>query len=327
MSAARGSRECIKTVAFLLAFFAVIGYGFFLTFKESSFSSQDYVIVAPTDDVNRISNTLVERHICDNASFAKFVLKILTFGGIIVKVGEYELPDNVSVWGAIHIMATGKSVLHKFCIPEGFPVVRVLRKLRENKFLQGDITKIPEEGSLMPDTYCFTYPMTRQKIVDMAQASMRRFLEEEWKNRSPLCTLKSPQEVLTLASIVEKETTIMHDVIAGMYFNRLKINMKLQACPTAIYALVHGEKFARRLTYDELKTDDPYNTYVHEGLPPTPIANPGRKSILGVLHPKESPWLFMYYDKSMSKPVFAKDYAEHRKNIARIRQIPLSKIR
>lgn len=330
------ARFCVKGFVFgifvgVCAF--VSYYGCCVAKPSSYFPEKDSFIILDhperTSEVIRIFvKNRITSEIGDDQLIAKAVIKIARVLGYKLKFGEYSLPERVSLWNAIKILSTSERVLHKITIPEGFSVYRVLERINNNKFLLGEVVNSPEEGSLMPDTYCFRYPTQKQEIIEWAQKAMAKFIEQEWPKRSENCFLKTPHEVLTLASIVEKESNIDLNTIAGMYLNRLKINMKLQACPTAIYALVKGRRFPRGLTYKDLKYDNPYNTYVYKGLPPGPISNPSRKSILAVLHPKKSEWLFLFYDgKLMSKPLYSKTYLEHRKNIAQIRKLHLSKIK
>lgn len=317
-------------LGFLIGAGLLASYGIYCVNKNSNYRPEkdSYLILDQPENLSAVSKVFIENHISSevwNSFFiTKAVIKLGRLLGYRLNFGEYQIPAKVSLWGAIRILSVKRPVIHKVCIPEGFSVHRVLERLNNDKFLRGEIIKIPKEGSLMPDTYCFKYPTTKQEIIDQAQKAMSDFIEKEWKNKSGNCFLKTPQEVLTLASIIEKESSIELDVIAGMYLNRLKINMKLQADPTTIYAMVKGQRFPRSLTYKDLKFDDPYNTYVYKGLPPGPISNPGRKSILAVLHPKKSDWLFLYYDGSfMDKPVFSKTYQEHRRNINRIKRARL----
>ena len=312
---------------FLILLVSFCSYFSYHATKRSEFSGNEDLIIDYPRNPNSVANAFIDKKISNNIFVTKFIIKVCNKFGYKLKFGEYHLPERVSLFDAIKIISFGKQVVHKFCIPEGLSTFQVLEKLNNNKFLKGNIEKIPDEGSLLPDTYCFKYPATKQDIINQAQKAMDDFVNTEWEQKSSECFLKSPKEVLILASIVEKETYIQHDVVAGMYLNRVKKKMKLQSCPTAIYALVKGQKFSRKLLYSDLKNQDPYNTYVHEGLPPSPITNPGKKSILGVLHPKKSEWLFMYFDSTISGPAFAKTYQDHRKNIAKIRKINLAKVK
>ena len=331
------TRRCLGgfAIGFLVGAGLLASYGVYCVNKKSRYSPFDvgrYLILDQPENLSVTSKLFIRKNISseihNNFFLTKLVIKFGELLGYKLKFGEYEIPKGVSLWKAIKMLSSKKPVVHKVCIPEGFSVHRTLERLNDNKFLQGEIENIPEEGSLMPDTYCFRYPTTKQEIIDQAQKAMSDFLEKEWENKSDDCFLKTPQEVLTLASIIEKESAIELETIAGMYLNRLKIDMKLQADPTTIYAMVKGKRFPRNLTYKDLKYDHPYNTYVYKGLPPGPISNPGRKAILAVLNPKKSDWLYLYYDGNlMSKPVYSKTYKEHRKNIARIKKVSLSKIK
>ncbi len=324
------TRRCLGgfAIGFLVGAGLLASYGVYCVNKKSGYSPFDmgrYLILDQPENLSVTSKLFIRNNISSEIHNDFFLTKlVIKFGELLgykLKFGEYEIPKGVSLWEAIKMLSSQKPVVHKVCIPEGFSVHRTLERLNDNKFLQGEIENIPEEGSLMPDTYCFRYPTTKQEIIDQAQKAMSDFLEKEWTDKSDDCFLKTPQEVLTLASI-ELET------IAGMYLNRLKIDMKLQADPTTIYAMVKGKRFPRNLTYKDLKYDHPYNTYVYKGLPPGPISNPGRKSILAVLHPKKSEWLYLYYDGNlMSEPVYSKTYKEHKKNIARIKKVSVSKVK
>jgi UPF0755 protein len=276
-------------------------------------------------DDDGFSQLLIDQKISDNFIITKLSVKIMKLFKYGAKFGEYSLPRRVSLFNDIKIINSGKVVIHKITIPEGFTAVQVVRRLKKDENLLGDIEQPPPEGSILPDTYCFKYPTKRQDIISTAQKALQKFIRQEWPKRSRLCTLKNVNEILTLASIVEKETNIEKEMVAGIYLQRLKIGMKLQSCPTAIYAHKRGERLGHALKYRELTIDDPYNTYVHKGLPPTPISNPGRSSILAVLHPLETENLFFAYEGG-GKHVFSKTYEEHKRNIARIRHIDVSKV-
>jgi UPF0755 protein len=293
--------------------------------KKSAYVPERNVILQNTSDED-FSNLLVNNKISNSSLFAKISIKIMKILGYRGKFGEYALPHHVSLFEAIKIIDSGKVVIHKITIPEGFSVFQLMKRLENHEDLLGKIEHIPQEGSVMPDTYCFKYPTTKQDIISIAQKAMREFLKNEWLQRSPKCTLKNPYEALTLASIVEKETNIEKEMVAGVYLRRLKNHMRLQSCPTAIYAHKKGDKLGHNLKYSELTLDDPYNTYVYGGLPPTPISNPGRSSIIAVLHPEETENLFFVFD-GVKKHIFSKTYEEHKRNIAKIRHLKISGVR
>jgi UPF0755 protein len=292
--------------------------------KRSRYEPTRNIIVKQMDD-DEFSQLLVDQKISDNLVLTKLSVKIMKLFKYSAKFGEYALPRCVSLFKAIKIINSGKVVIHKITIPEGFTTVQVVKRLKKDENLLGDIEQSPPEGSILPDTYCFKYPTQKQDIISIAQKALQEFMRQEWPKRSRLCTLKNINEVLTLASIVEKETNIEKEMIAGVYLQRLKIDMKLQSCPTAIYAHKRGESLGHALKYSELTIDDSYNTYVHKGLPPAPISNPGRGSILAVLHPMETENLFFTYEGE-GKHAFSKTYEEHKRNIARIRHVDISKV-
>lgn len=294
----------------------------YLALRPSTFEDDSNVIMKCPRDPNSAAEVFVSHHIAPNLLVGKFVIKVASCAGHRLKFGEYHLPPNVSIWRAIGIISSGHQVVHKFCIPEGLSVAETIEKLNNDKYLQGEVTEIPAEGSLLPATYNFNYPTTRQEIIKKAEAAMRRFLNDAWQQKSPDCFLETPEQVVTLASIVEKESPgVQLNKIAGMYLSRLSKKMRLQADPTVLYGLYKGVKNGKKLTYADLKDQSPYNTYVHSNLPPTPIANPGKAAILAVLHPALTGDLFMYYDmRTMRSPVFAKTFQEHRKNIAKFRK-------
>jgi UPF0755 protein len=276
------------------------------------------IIINLTDD-DHFADTLTREGISNNFFITKISIKIMALFGYEAKFGEYALPHRVSLYEAIKIINSGNVVIHRITIPEGFPTVYTLRRIESNEHLSGEIEQIPQEGSIMPGTYCFKYPTTKQEIIRIAQKEMVEFLQKEWPKRSLLCTLKNPYEVLILASIVEKETSTEREIVAGVYLHRLKINMKLQSCPTVIYAHKKGKKLEHTLKYSELNIDSPYNTYRHKGLPPTPITNPGKESIIATLHPQKTENLFFVFD-GISKHIFSKTYEEHKRNIAAVRK-------
>lgn len=286
--------------------------------KPSGYVSERPVIVERTTDAY-VVDLFEQKGISVSRFLTKLCLKFFYFSNKEVKFGEYDLPNNVSITDALEIITSGKVVIHKICIPEGFSVVQVLNRLKKNEFLLGEVEVTPLEGSLLPDTYTFKYPTTRQEIIDMAKCAMEAFVKVAWANRPQDCTLKSPEELINLASIVEKERAKTDAaIISGVYLNRLKIGMRLQADPTTIYAITHGKKLGRPLRLSDLKLKLPHNTYVIQGLPETPICNPGREAIDSVLHPQKHDYLFFAHDRN-GKIYLAKTYEQHKANAKKTR--------
>lgn len=292
-----------------LFFAGFLGY---LAHKKSPCVPAENIIVEHSGDDNHIAELLVKNNISASPLLCKIVVRFLKYCGLEAKIGEYQLPHCASIMDAIRLFASGNVITHKITIPEGLAVVRVIKLLNDNKFLLGEIENIPEEGSLMPATYFFQYPTTRQQIILLAQKYMMQFIEREWPRKSSACLLNTPREAIILASIVEKETFCEREKIAGVFFNRLEKKMRLQSCPTVIYSLMHGEPLGRKLTFDDLKIESPYNTYRNDGLPPAPITNPGRESIIAVLHPETHDALFFVLQNN-KKHAFSKTFEEHRR--------------
>jgi UPF0755 protein len=244
------------------------------------------------------------------------------FGGRL-KAGEYEFPAKASIDQVLAIITSGRAVTYKVTIPEGWTTEMAVARVVENDVLTGEVKAVPVEGTIMPETYVFRRGLTRQKMLDDMQAAQAKMLDEAWKARAVSSTLKTKEEAVTLASIVEKETAIPEErpLIASVFHNRLKQGMRLQSDPTIIYGLVGGKgKLERGLTKDDLDSDTAYNTYKINGLPPGPIANPGRASLEAVLNPPDTGYLYFVADGSGGH-AFAKTLEEHNANVAKWRTI------
>ncbi|HZP07989.1 endolytic transglycosylase MltG [Methyloceanibacter sp.] len=256
-----------------------------------------------------------------------FMTSILYFkyirGTGSVKAGEYEFPKNATMRDVLDVLVQGRSIEHKVTFAEGLTTQQIVDKLKANPDLHGDITEIPPEGSLLPDTYKFGRDDTRQDIIDRMRAAQAKFLAKVWEERDADLTVSTPEEALVLASIVEKETGRADERphIASVFLNRLRKNMRLQSDPTIIYGLVGGKGVLDHpIQQDELDRDTPYNTYKINGLPPTPIACPGRASIEAVLKPAKTKDLYFVADGSGGH-VFAASLEEHNKNVVKWRKI------
>jgi len=240
-----------------------------------------------------------------------------------LKAGEYEFAAHTSMRDVLDKLVEGKSIRHKVTVAEGLTSQQVVRKLLDHPELTGEIQEIPAEGSLLPDTYLFRRGESRQDILNRMAQAQQVFLAEHWKNRAPDLPIDTPQEALILASIVEKETAVEGErpQIAAVFENRLKKGMRLQSDPTIIYGLVGGEgKLGRPILQSELDKKTVYNTYQIDGLPPTPIANPGRSAILATLNPAETDALYFVADGSGGH-AFASSLSEHNDNVADWRRI------
>jgi UPF0755 protein len=214
-------------------------------------------------------------------------------------------------------------VQHAFTIPEGLTSEQIVARLSENDVLTGNIRDIPREGTLLPETYKFTRGMTREQMIQRMQLQQKRVVQEIWDHRMPDLPIRSVEQLIVLASIVEKETgkTEERSRVAAVFVNRLKQKMKLQSDPTIIYGLVGGKgTLGRPIMRSEIEQPTPYNTYVIEGLPPGPIANPGRASLDAVANPARTKELFFVADGTGGH-AFADNYEQHQKNVTRLRAI------
>lgn len=234
-----------------------------------------------------------------------------------VQAGDYRLRRG-DAWGRyLQMMQQGLVSAERITIPEGLASVQVADLIAREKQLTGT-SKVPAEGSVLPETYDFTPGEPRQKLVARMEKAMTTTLAALWAKRSKTAVVKTPSEAIILASIVEKETGKASErrMVAGVYSNRLRIGMKLDADPTVIYPITKGRPLGRRIRKSELARDTGYNTYLKPGLPVGPIANPGRASIAAVLDPAPTKALFFVADGSGGH-VFAETLAEHNANVAK----------
>lgn len=240
-----------------------------------------------------------------------------------VKYGEYRFPKNASLREVVNTIIDGKVVQHAFTIAEGLTSDQVVQRLLENDVLTGNIREVPREGTLLPETYRFTRGMTREQMIQRMQQQQRRLVQEIWDRRMADLPIRSVEQLVVLASIIEKETGKPEERtrVAAVFVNRLKQKMRLQSDPTIIYGLVGGKgTLGRGILRSEIEQPTPYNTYVIDGLPPGPIANPGRASLEAAANPARTKELFFVADGSGGH-AFADNYEQHQKNVARLRAL------
>ncbi len=251
-------------------------------------------------------------------------------GGVIVlkargelKYGEYQFSKHSSLADVVDTIIESKVVQHAFTVPEGLTSEQIVARLLETNTLSGKINEIPREGTLLPETYKYTRGVTRELIIQRMQQAHRHVLQEVWEHKLPDLPVKTPEQLVTLASIVEKETGKPDERtrVAAVFVNRLKSRMRLQSDPTIIYGLTGGKgALGRPILKSEIEQATPYNTYVIDGLPPGPIANPGRASLEAAANPARTKELYFVADGTGGH-VFSENYAEHQKNVARLRGI------
>src|SRR5450631_1666110 len=238
-----------------------------------------------------------------------------------LKPGEYSFQKNASLHDVIATIVEGKVVQHAITIPEGLTSEQIVARLTDNDIFAGSVREVPREGTLLPETYKFPRGTTREQVVQRMQQAQKRALGEIWERRSPDVPLKSPDQLVTLASIVEKETGKPDERsrVAAVFVNRLRQKIKLQSDPTIIYGLVGGKgTLGRPIKRSEILQPSTYNTYVIDGLPRGPIANPGRASLEAAANPARTRDLFFVADGTGGH-AFTETYDQHQKNVAKLR--------
>jgi len=254
-------------------------------------------------------------------SSSRFVFQAKMFGGGTIKAGEYEFPAHASNAQVLGLLRAGKTLQRLVTVPEGMPSVLVWERLMKAPALTGEVS-VPEEGSVLPDSYSYQRGESRAAVLARMQAAMAKTLDSLWPKRSPLTVVKDKREAVILASIVEKETGKAPErpMVAGVYSNRLRQGIKLDADPTVIYPVTKGKPLGRRILLSELRAVNGYNTYAMAGLPAGPIANPGRASLQAVLNPAQTQALYFVADGSGGH-VFANTLAEHSANVEKWRAL------
>ncbi len=237
-----------------------------------------------------------------------------------IKPGEYKMPRGASMSRVLDLLQAGDVLLRRITISEGMSAVQVQERFMADPMMSGTVD-LPAEGSVLPETYTYTRGEPRQAVLNRAQDSMTKLLEELWARRASDLPFNTPQNAVTLASIVEKETSKKSELpkVAGVYVNRLRMGMKLQADPTIIYPITFGKPLGRQIRRSEIDAVNDYNTYSMTGLPKGPIAMPGRKALEAALNPAKTEALFFVADGSGGH-VFSQTNAEHERNVANWRK-------
>jgi UPF0755 protein len=237
-----------------------------------------------------------------------------------LKAGEFAIPSRASMADIMAILISGKTIQHKITVAEGLTSAMIAKLIGADPVLKGKMFATPAEGTVLPQTYLFVRGTTRGEILARMQKAQRDLVEKMWKRRSDGLPFETPEQALTLASIVEKETSLPDERrhIAGVFVNRLRLGMKLQSDPTIIYTITGGYPLGRGIRQSELVKATVYNTYVNVGLPPTPICNPGSDSIQAVLNPPETKDLY-FVAAGNGGHVFSATIDDQVKNVAALR--------
>jgi UPF0755 protein len=298
-----------------LAVAAFVAFRFVYGWTEAGPAQSDIMVVVPDGSTITDAAVLLKKEGVVRSADA-FLTRAKVFGrGKSIKAGEFLIPKGASNADIFRILGGGKTLTRLVTIPEGMPSVLVYERLKANEELTGDID-VPEEGSVLPDSYAFDKGESRAAVLKRMQGAMDRTLEKLWAERAANTVAKSPKEAVILASIVEKETGVASErpTVAGVYSNRLRVGMMLQADPTIIYPITRGKPLGRRIRKSEIAAVNGYNTYSMTGLPKGPIANPGRLSILAVLHPADTKALYFVAD-GKGGHIFADTLQQHNENV------------
>ncbi len=311
------------TIFILLAI--AIGFGLMVgkqRFEAPGPLASEKIVNIPRGGIRDIADQLVREGVIDQPMI--FMASILVLKAREdLKAGEYQFNKQASLRQVVETIVEYKVVQHPITIPEGLTSEQIVARLLENNALSGNIKEVPREGTLLPDTYNFPRGFSRERIIQLMQQGHQRILKEVWEHRNPDLPLKSPEQLVVLASIIEKETGRPEERtrVASVFVNRLKQKMKLQSDPTIIYGLVGGKgNLGRPLMRSEIEQPTPYNTYIIDGLPPAPIANPGRASLEAAANPARTKELYFVADGTGGH-VFSDNYEQHQKNVARLRGI------
>ncbi|WP_083901410.1 endolytic transglycosylase MltG [Azospirillum sp. B4] len=288
--------------------------------------AQDATVVVGRDGgggLQAVAATLAQAGVVRGEIDFVAAVRLTEAGQPPIKAGEYAFPAHVSLRDVVALLRSGKTVVHRFTAPEGLTSAQIVALLNAEPALSGEITERPAEGSLLPATYNFSLGDSRAQMVERMAAEMRRAVAKIWAGRAAGLSLKSPEEMVTLASLVEKETGVPAERphIAAVFYNRLRLGMRLQSDPTVIYILTNGAgPLGRPLTHADLAVESPYNTYAVTGLPAGPIANPGREALRAVANPLDSGDLYFVADGSGGH-AFAATLDAHNRNVAKWRDL------
>ncbi len=310
MTAARGLLLAVIALALAALVAAWVLLGAATVAKDTSFTIPAGASVASVADKLEAEGLI--------SSASGFMLRARIFGSDApIQAGEFLLTPGMSQSDILAAFQSGDVIRRFVTIPEGMPSILVWERLMAEPLLTGEVA-VPPEGSILPNTYAFERGQSRAQLIEQMQAAMDKALAEEWAKRSPRVAVSTMREALVLAAIVEKETGKPSErrMVAGLYSNRVRTGMKLQADPTIIYPITKGKPLGRRIRQSEIAAVNGYNTYTRVGLPEGPITNPGRDSIAAVMNPDNTAALFMVADGTGGH-WFASTLAEHNGNVAK----------
>ena len=283
---------------------------------DSDLNEEKVLVVNKGDSLRKIASKLANQGIIKNKVLFEFYARVYNLDKE-VKSGEYYLSGSQSIQDILSDLSIGSVISNRITFPEGTSSYQIVDILRKVDSLVGTISKVPPEGSLAPNTYFYSNGQSRVLVLEQMKSSQRSILKRTWQTRQENLVLKTPEELMILASIVEKESGNDSErvIIASVLHNRLKNNMRLQADPTVIYGITRGKgSLGRRLLKSDLKKTSVYNTYMIDGLPKTPICNPGEASLWAAANPVSTNY-FYYVANGKGGHAFAETLEEHNKNV------------
>ncbi|MEN9855336.1 MAG: hypothetical protein RL186_676 [Pseudomonadota bacterium] len=306
--------------AFVFVLIVPAGFWLFGNGPKTANGAPSVFIVERGDGIASIAKRLRKAKLVRSTLAFRLVASMTDRKGL--KPSEYEIPSGASPSQIAEILVSGEGIRRAVTLPEGWSVSQIYTRLAANEMLSGDLPPLPPEGSLNPDTYIIQRGDTRAAIIAKMRESQTKILDEMWLQRAPDLPFRTKGEAVVLASIVEKETGVAAERprVAAVFINRLRAGMKLQSDPTIIYGITKGAPLRRKIFKSDLENPHPWNTYVIQGLPPTPIANPGKAALAAVLNPPKSKELFFVADGTGGH-VFAETYAEHVVNVKKWREL------
>jgi UPF0755 protein len=316
--------NAVFTLLILLAI--ILGVGFAVgkhRFDAPGPLEEDKVVnIPPRYGIRDIADLLVKEGVIEHP-LTFIVGSLLEKTHEELRFGEYQFSKQASLHDVLNTLVSNKVVQHQITFAEGLTSEQIVQRLLETDILAGNIREIPREGSMLPESYRFPRGTPRDQVIQRMQQSQKRIVQEVWDHRAQDLPLRSPDQLVTLASIVEKETGRSDERtrVASVFVNRLKQHMRLQSDPTIIYGLVGGKgTLGRPIVRSEIEQPTPYNTYVIDGLPPGPIANPGRASLEAVANPARTKELYFVADGTGGH-TFSETLDQHQRGVARLRML------
>lgn len=297
----------------LIVFVGVTGFWGMMITKSGPLQEDRLVVIPRGASVGQIAQVLNSEGVIDSPFMFKLSSKMM-FSQKLMQAGGYKFTEAMPLRDVIKMLERGDVVKYKFTIPEGLTVAEVLAKLKDAPNLVGEVSVDIKEGSLLPETYQYTYGEKRVDVLQRMQSAMDKALNEAWNTRDEDLPLKNKEEMLVLASVVEKESSLIPEQpeVAGVFINRLRKKMRLQSDPTVIYG---ASDYNGNIRSKHLRERHPYNTYVIKGLPVGPIANPGKSALMAVAKPNETENLYFVADLETGGHIFAKTNRQHNINV------------